>query len=38
MLTGFAPRISRDDFLKVIIFIIRILSLGAAVGYAIACR
>ena len=34
MITGFAPRISRDDVLKVVVFLVRILSVGAAVGWA----
>jgi hypothetical protein len=38
MITGFAPRISRDDYLRVTVFLLRVLSLGAAVGYAIAGR
>ena len=38
MITGFAPRISRNDLLRLSIFFLRIASLGAAVLYAIAAR
>ena len=35
MVTGFAPRISRDQTLRLIVLFLRIASLGAAVGYAV---
>jgi hypothetical protein len=38
MITGFAPRISRDDLLRFVIFFLRITSLGAAVAYAVVFR
>jgi hypothetical protein len=38
MVTGFAPRISRDQTLRVLVFFLRIASLGAAVGYAVIGR
>jgi hypothetical protein len=38
MITGFAPRISRDDLLRIAVVFLRIASLGAAVAYAIAFR
>lgn len=38
MITGFAPRISRNDLLRLSIFFLRIVSLGAAVVYTIAAR
>jgi hypothetical protein len=38
MITGFAPRISRDDAWRMIVFLLRVLSIGAAVTYAILAR
>jgi hypothetical protein len=38
MITGFAPRISRNDVLRLSVFFLRVASLGAAVLYAIAAR
>jgi hypothetical protein len=38
MITGFAPRITRDDRLRVTVLVLRILSLGAAVTYAVMGR
>ncbi len=38
MITGFAPRISRNEILRLSVFFLRIASLGAAVLYAFAAR
>jgi len=38
MITGFAPRISRNDIIRLSVYFLRIASLGAAVLYAIAAR
>jgi hypothetical protein len=38
MITGFAPRISHNDLLRVTVFFLRIASLGAAVAYAVVFR
>jgi hypothetical protein len=38
MITGFAPRISRNDLLRLSVFFLRVASLGVAVLYAIAAR
>jgi hypothetical protein len=35
MITGFAPRVSRDQQLRLLILFLRIASLGAALGYAV---
>jgi len=38
MITGFAPRISRNDLIRLSVFFLRIASIGAAVLYAFATR
>ena len=38
MITGFAPRISRNDLLRLTVFFLRVASLGAAVAYAVVVR
>jgi len=38
MVTGFAPRIARDQQLKLFVMFLRVASLGMAVGYAFAGR
>jgi hypothetical protein len=38
MITGFAPRISRDDAWRMTVFLLRVLSLGAAITYAILAK
>jgi hypothetical protein len=38
MITGFAPRLSRNELVRLSVFFLRIASLGAAVLYAIAAR
>ena len=38
MITGFAPRISKNDLVRLSVFFLRIASLGAAVLYAFASR
>jgi hypothetical protein len=38
MIAGFAPRLSRNDVLKITVVLLRILSLGVAFAYAIARR
>ncbi len=38
MITGFAPRLSKNDVIRFSIFFLRIASLGAAVLYAVASR
>jgi hypothetical protein len=38
MITGFAPRIPRDQVLRVVVFFLRVASLGMAVGYAVVGR
>jgi hypothetical protein len=38
MITGFAPRISRNDLLRLSVSFLRIASVGAAILYAFATR
>ncbi len=38
MITGFAPRISKNDLLRLSVLFLRVASVGAAVLYAIAAR
>ena len=38
LITSFAPRISRDDFLRLSVVFLRLASLGAAVAYAVIVR
>jgi hypothetical protein len=38
MITGFAPRLSRNDLLRFFVFFLRVASLGAAVAYAVVVR
>ncbi len=38
MITGFAPRVSKNDLVRFTVFFLRIASLGAAVLYAIGVR
>jgi len=38
MITGFAPRISRDQQLRLFVMFLRIASLSAAFGYAVIGR
>jgi hypothetical protein len=38
MIIGFAPRISRDQQLRLLVLFLRIASVGAAVGYAVIGR
>ncbi len=38
MITGFAPRISRNDILRLTVSFLRVASLGAAVAYAVVVR
>ena len=38
LITGFAPRVSRDDFLRLSVVFLRLASLGAAVAYAVIVR
>jgi hypothetical protein len=38
MITGFAPRISRNDLLCLSVFFLRVASVGAAVAYAVIGR
>ena len=38
MITAFAPRISRNDVIRVSLFLVRFLSLGAAFAYAFGGR
>jgi hypothetical protein len=34
MITGFAPRVKREDVLRFVVYFLRFASLGAAVAYA----
>ena len=38
MVTGFAPRVSRDHLLRLTVLFLRVASLGAAVAYAVVGR
>jgi hypothetical protein len=38
MITGFAPRLSRNDLIRLSVSFLRVASLGAAILYAIAVR
>ena len=38
MITGFAPRVSRDHLLRLTVLFLRVASLGAAVAYAVVGR
>jgi hypothetical protein len=38
MVTGFAPRISRDQQLRLVVLFLRVASVGIAVGYAMVGR
>ena len=38
MITGFAPRVSRDHLLHLTVLLLRVASLGAAVAYAVVGR
>jgi hypothetical protein len=34
MITGFAPKVNREDVLRVVVYFLRFASLGAAIAYA----